>query len=86
MFPILFVTTAYLPTYSGNLLTRVGAGLGTGLRNLTTLWLCENKLQAIDGLEGLPLLKVLWLCGNEIDTIGDGLQHNLMLEEVKKNK
>jgi hypothetical protein len=53
---------------------------------LTTLWLCENKLQAIDGLEGLPVLKVLWLCGNEIDTIGDGLQHNLMLEVVKKKK
>ena len=58
-------------------LTNLQVGNGTLLNHLNykltqVLWLNNNNIQCILGLEDLDLLRVLWLCGNRIASIGNG--------------
>jgi Leucine-rich repeat (LRR) protein len=43
-------------------------GLESNVR-LETLWLCDNKIERLEGLDRLTQLKQLWIAGNQIDAL-----------------
>ena len=49
---------------------------------LKTLWLNENRIRRIEGLEPLSQLRSLWLGRNHITAVNDSLEKCLVLEDV----
>jgi len=52
------------------------------LKHLRTLWLNQNRLTCIQGLEPLVHLQSLWLARNDINCICDALDSSLALTEI----
>lgn len=50
--------------------------------NLEKLWIDENRLESIEGLNNLAKLKELNLSGNKIEIIGMGFDGLISLEEL----
>jgi len=67
---------------------RPGMKYGNDVMCSQVLWLNNNGIKKIEGLEFLAALRVLWLCSNEIASIGGSLSSNQTLEElnVSENK
>lgn len=49
---------------------RPGMKYGNDVMCSQVLWLNNNGIKKIEGLEFLAVLRVLWLCSNEIASIG----------------
>ena len=67
---------------SQNAITEMDDAVLKSLMRLRTLWLCENQLTTVTGLEGLPQLSCLWLGKNRITSLCDALDGNAALEEL----
>ena len=67
---------------SHNKLTEMEPAVLGRLLNLQTLWMNDNAIERIQGLEALTALTTLWLAGNRIGSICDALTGNSQLEEV----
>jgi len=52
------------------------------LEELRTLWMNDNRLTRIEGLEPLTKLTTLWLARNQIAFICDALDNNLALTDL----
>jgi Leucine-rich repeat (LRR) protein len=52
------------------------------LSNLETLWICDNKIEAIENLEALGSLRQLWIAGNQIDCIKTSLDDLVSLTDL----
>jgi len=66
---------------SCNKIPTIGDNL-SHLSRLQTLWLNDNQLTSLAGLEALPHLQELWACRNRIHTIGTSLAKNSSLKEL----
>ena len=49
---------------------------------METLWLCDNKIEVIENLDGLASLKQLWIAGNQIDSIKTSLDSLVNLADL----
>jgi hypothetical protein len=67
---------------SSNRLTAMEPAVLGSLTNLRTLWLNENPITAIQGLERLTRLHSLWLARTQISCIGDALESNAALTDL----
>ncbi len=67
---------------SQNVLTEMDPAALRPLSKLRTLWLNENRIGRIRGLEGLDELTSLWLGRNRITAVGDALLGTPNLEEI----
>ena len=71
-----------------NLITQIPVGALDGLVQLEKLWLTDNKIKRIQGLEKLTSLRVLYLYGNQIEKI-EGLEaqsQSLVRLDISNNK
>ena len=67
---------------SHNKLAEMDRAVLRKLPRLATLWLNDNQLERIQGLEPLTRLSQLWLCSNRIGAIDDALSGCGALEEL----
>eukprot|EP00966_Prymnesium_polylepis_P222067 5138161-Prymnesium_polylepis.1 len=67
---------------SQNNIGRMDATLFASVPKLKTLWLNENRIRRIEGLEPLTQLKSLWLGRNLITVVNDVLEKNTALEDL----
>ena len=67
---------------SQNRLEEMDCAVLANLTQLQSLWLNQNRITAIQGLEPLSRLSRLWLARNEITSICDSLDSNLALTEL----
>lgn len=67
---------------SHNRLTEMESSVLRHLSKLRTLWLNDNTIGRLKGLEGLSALTTLWLGCNRIDAVGDALTCNQNLEDL----
>jgi Leucine-rich repeat (LRR) protein len=52
-----------------NYIRSVGSSSLSGCPRLQKLWLCQNQIATIDGLQGVPELQELWLQSNNITSL-----------------
>ena len=67
---------------SHNAITRIEPAVFMKLPRLKTLWLNENRIRRIEGLEPLTNLKTLWMAKNQLTGIYDSLEKTVALEEL----
>lgn len=67
---------------SQNSIARMDEKVFLGTPKLKTLWMNENQIRRIEGLEALSMLRTLWLGRNLITMIGNSLEKNAALEEL----
>ena len=46
------------------------------------MWICDNKIEAIENLDALVNLKQLWIAGNMIDSIKTSLDNLVSLNDL----
>jgi len=67
---------------SHNRLTEIEGNVLRHFPRLLTLWLNDNAIARVQGLEELPVLATLWLGSNRIDAVAEALACNPAIEEL----
>jgi len=67
---------------SNNRIPEMDPAVLAGLTNLRTLWLNQNRITVLQGLEPLSRLHSLWVARNDISCICDALDSNLALTDL----
>ena len=67
---------------SHNKLTEIDGAVLRHLPKIRTMWLNDNAISRMGGLESLSCLTSLWLGSNRIPAVGDALTNNHALEDL----